>query len=383
MRVFNMMVGVACALGIGALAAQALAADPVRVGSVLSLTGGASSLGDPELKTLEMMVEQTNKAGGLLGRPVELVHYDDGSEPGKANALVKRLIEDDKVDMLIGGTTTGASMAMYPLIERAKIPFISLAGALVIVEPVKPWMFKAAHHDRMVGQRVMLDMLAKGYKSIAMLSDTSGFGQSARKEMLNVAQKVGITVAVDETFNPKDTDVTAQLAKIKNTPNVQALFAVTFGQGAVVVTKNIAQLGIDLPHYQTSGVATREYIRLSGPAAEGVRLPAPVLMVASELPDSDPQKQLSIDYVKDYESRYKTDVSSFGAYARDAWHIWVNAVTQAKSFDKVKVRDFIENTAGLPGTSGVINLSPQDHLGLDVSALKIVTVKNGNFVIAN
>jgi branched-chain amino acid transport system substrate-binding protein len=188
---------------------------------------------------------------------------------------------------------------------------------------------------------------------------------------------------VDETFNPKDTDVTAQLAKIKNTPNVQALFAVTFGQGAVVVTKNVAQLGIDLPHYQTSGVATREYIRLSGPAAEGVRLPAPVLMVASELPDSDPQKQLSIDYVKDYEARYKTDVSSFGAYARDAWHIWVNAVTQAKSFDKVKIRDFIENTAGLPGTSGVINLSPQDHLGLDVSALKIVTVKNGNFVIAN
>lgn len=383
MRFFNMMVGVVCALAIGASAAQAPAADPVKVGAVLSLTGSASSLGDPELKTLEMMVDQTNRAGGLLGRLVELVHYDDGSEPGKANVLAKRLIEDDKVDMLIGGTTTGASMAMYPLIERAQIPFISLAGALVIVEPVKRWMFKPAHHDRMVGQRVMLDMKARGYTSIAMLSDTSGFGQSARKEMLNVAQKVGITVAVDETFNPKDTDVTTQLAKIKNTPGIQALFVVTFGQGAVVVTKNIAQLGIELPHYETSGVATREYIRLAGPAAEGVRLPAPVLMVAADLPDSDPQKKLSVDYVREYESRYQTDVSSFGAYARDAWHIWVNAVTQARSVDKAKVRDFIENTTGLPGTSGMINMSPQDHLGLDISALKIVTVRNGKFAIAD
>jgi branched-chain amino acid transport system substrate-binding protein len=383
MRFFNTMMGVVCALGIGALVTPTLAADAVKVGSILSLTGGASSLGDPELKTLEMLVEQTNKAGGLLGRPVELIHYDDGSEPGKANGLVKRLIEDDKVDMLIGGSTTGASMAMYPLIERAQIPFLTPAGALVIVEPVKPWMFKVSHHDRMVGQRVMLDMRAKGYKSIAMLSDTSGFGQSARKEMLNVAQKVGITVVVDETFNPKDTDVTAQLAKIKNTPGVQALFVVSFGQGAVVVTKNIAQLGIDLPHYETSGVATREYIRLSGAAAEGVLLPAPVLMVASELPDSDPRKQMSIDYVKKYEALYKTDASSFGAYIRDAWFIWVNAVTQAKSFDKVKIRNFIENTAGLAGTSGIINMSPEDHLGLDVSSLKIVTVKSGNFVIAN
>jgi len=383
MRFFNTMMGVVCALGIGALTAPTLAADAVKVGSVVSLTGGASSLGDPSLKTLEMLVEQTNKAGGLLGRPVELIHYDDGSEPGKANGLVKRLIEDDKVDMLIGGTTTGASMAMYPLIERAQIPFISLAGALVIAEPVKPWMFKVSHHDRMVGQRVMLDMLAKGYKSIGMLSDTSGFGQSARKEMLNVAQKVGVTVAVDETFNPKDTDVTAQLAKIKNTPNVQALFVVSFGQGAVVASKNIAQLGIDLPHYETSGVATREYIRLAGAAAEGARLPAPVLMVASELPDSDPQKRMSLDYVKEYEARYKTDVSPFGAYTRDAWFLWVNAVNRAKSVDKGKIRTFIENSVDLPGTSGVVNMSPQDHLGLDISALRMVTVKNGNFVIAN
>ena len=377
------VLSVVCALGLGVLAPQAWAEETIKVGSVVSLTGGAATLGDPELKTLQLYVDRTNEQGGLLGRRVELIHYDDGSEPAKAYGLVKRLIENDEVDMLIGGTTTGASMAMYPVIERAQIPFISLAGALVIAEPVKPWMFKISHHDRMVGEKVMGDMKAKGYTAIAMLSDTSGFGQSARAEMLNVAERFGIKVVVDETFNPKDTDVTAQLAKIKNTAGVQALFVVSFGQGAVVATKNVAQLGITLPHYQTSGVASKEYIRLAGAAAEGVRLPAPALMVASELPDGDPQKPISLDYAKAYEARYGTDISPFGAYTRDAWFLWMDAVKRAGGVDKAKVRDAIESTANLAGTCGVVTMSAKDHLGLDISAFKLVAVKNGTFTLAD
>lgn len=377
------LLGLVCALGVGVLAGQVMAAEPIKIGAVLSLTGGASTLGDPESKTLQLYVDETNKAGGVLGRPVELIQYDDGSEPGKANGLVKRLIDSDKVDVLIGGSTTGASMAMYPMIERAEIPFISLSGALVIAEPVKKWMFKISHHDRMVGERVMLDMKAKGYTTIGMLSDTSGFGQSASKEMLKVADKVGIKIAAQETFNPKDTDVTAQLTNIKNTPGVQAIFVVSFGQGAVVATKNIAQLGIKLPHYETSGVATQEYIELSGPAAEGVRLPAPALMVADELPDGDPQKALSLSYAKTYLAHYHANVSPFGAYARDAWFLWMEAVKRAGTVDKHKVRDAIEATKDLAGTCGIVTMSPTDHLGLDISALKMVMVKDGNFTLAD
>ncbi|KAA0570226.1 ABC transporter substrate-binding protein [Azospirillum sp. Sh1] len=377
------LLGLACALGVGAMAVQALAAEPIKVGAVLSLTGGAAMLGDPELKTLQLYVDETNKAGGVLGRPVELIQYDDGSEPGKANGLVKRLIDSDKVDMLIGGSTTGASMAMYPMIERAGIPFISLSGALVIAEPVKKWMFKISHHDRMVGERIMTDMKAKGYRSIGMLSDTSGFGQSASKEMLEVADKVGIKVVAHETFNPKDTDVTAQLTNIKNTAGVQALFVVSFGQGAVVATKNIAQLGIKLPHYETSGVATQDYIALSGPAAEGVRLPAPALMVAGELPDGDPQKEVSISYAETYQARYQSGASPFGAYARDAWFLWTDAVKRAGTVDKSKVRDAIEATSNLAGTCGIVTMSAKDHLGLDIAALKMVMVKNGKFTLAD
>ncbi|EME69270.1 branched-chain amino acid ABC transporter, periplasmic ligand-binding component [Paramagnetospirillum caucaseum] len=361
---------------------QAIAAEPIKVGAVLSLTGGAAPLGEPEAQTLQMMVDETNKAGGLLGRRVALIQFDDGSDPGKANGFVKRLIEDEKVDMLIGGTTTGATMAMYSLVERAEIPFISLGGARVIVDPVKKWLFKVSHDDRMASERALQDMAGRGYKSIALLADTTGYGQSSRKETLAVAGKYGVSIIADETFNVKDTDVTAQLAKIKNNPAVQALFVSSFGQGPIVVAKGMAQLGMTLPHYEGHGSASQEYLNLTGAASEGVRMPSPAVIVAQVLPDSDPQKALSAEYAKAFEARFKTPPSTFGAYARDAWLLWVNAVTRAGSTDKAKVRDALENTKDFPDTSGIVTMSPQDHLGIDSSGLKMVQIKNGGWTLA-
>lgn len=362
--------------------APARAAEPIKVGAILSLTGGAAPLGEPEAQTLQMMVDETNKAGGLLGRPVALIQFDDGSDPGKANGFVKRLIEDEKVDMLIGGTTTGATMAMYPLVERAEIPFISLGGARVIVDPVKKWLFKVSHDDRMASERALQDMAERGFKSIALLADTTGYGQSSRKETLAVAGKYGVTIIADETFNIKDTDVTAQLAKIKNNPAIQALFVSSFGQGPIIVAKGMAQLGMAMPHYEGHGSASQEYLNLTGSASEGVRMPSPAVIVSHILPDSDPQKALSLEYAKAFEARYKTPASTFGAYARDAWSLWVNAVTRAGSTDKTKVRDALESTKNFHDTSGIVTMSPQDHLGIDSSGLKMVQVKNGGWALA-
>src|SRR3990172_3386475 len=141
----KLVAGVALTLG----ACGAFAADPIKIGSVLSVTGPAAFLGDPELKTMQLYVDEINKKGGVLGRQLQLVHYDDGSDAGKANGFAKRLVDDDKVDVLVGGTTTGSTMAMVPVVETANMPFISLAGAVVIVEPVKKWVFKTPHTDRM------------------------------------------------------------------------------------------------------------------------------------------------------------------------------------------------------------------------------------------
>ena len=366
----------------GMLAATAFAQAPIKIGAPLAVTGGAAFLGDPELKTLQLYIEKINAEGGVLGRKLELVSYDDSGDPNKAIGFTKRLIEDDKVDVIIGGSTTGATMAMVPLVEKAGIPFISLAGAVVIVEPVKKWVFKTPHTDRMAAEKVFEDMKKRGLTKIGLLSENSGFGQSGKKETLAVAGKYGIQIAADEMYGPKDADVTTQLTKIRNTAGVQAIFVFGFGSGPAVVTKNIGQLGITLPHYESHGVASEEFIKLSGKAAEGVRLPAAALLVANTLPNNDTQKPVVVGYEKAYKDRYKQDVSTFGGHAYDGLMIVVNAMKRAGSTDKAKVRDAIEQTKGFVGTSGIVNMSATDHMGLDLSAFRMLEIRNAGWTLA-
>jgi branched-chain amino acid transport system substrate-binding protein len=368
------------ALVLGAFGA--IAAEPIKIGSVLSVTGPAAFLGDPELKTMQQYVEDINKKGGVLGRPLELVHYDDGSDANKANGFTKRLIEDDKVDILVGGTTTGATMSAAPLVEKAGIPFISLAGAVVIVEPVKKFIFKTPHTDRMAAEKVFEDMKKRGINKVALLSETSGFGQSGKKETEGVAAKYGMTLVANETYGPKDTDMSPQLTKIKGTPGVQAVFIFGLGQGPAIATKNYKQLGISLPLYHAHGVASEEFIKLAGPAAEGVRLPAAALLVADKLDAKDPQKPVVTAYTKAFTEKWKTDVSTFGGHAYDGLMLAVDAIKRAGSTDKAKVRDAIEATKGYIGTGGIVNMSATDHMGLDLSAFRMLEVKNGDWTIA-
>ncbi len=364
---------------LAALAAQAV--EPIRIGSVLSVTGPAAFLGDPELKTLQMYVEDINKKGGVLGRPLQLVHYDDGSDANKANGFAKRLIDDDKVDVLIGGTTTGATMSMLPLAEKSSTPFISLGGAVVIIEPVKKWVFKTPHTDRMAAEKVFEDMKKRGFTKIGLLSETSGFGQSGKKESEGAAAKLGISIVANETYGPKDTDISPQLTKIKGTEGVQAVFVFGLGQGPAIVTKNYRQLGITLPLYQSHGVASDDYLKLAGSAAEGVRVPSGAQLVPSKLNPKDPQKAVVAGYEQAFKARYKEDVSTFGAYSYDALMLAVDAIKRAGGTDHAKVRDAIESTKGFVGTSGVINMSPTDHLGLDLSSFRMLEVKGGDWTL--
>ncbi|MBP6374913.1 MAG: ABC transporter substrate-binding protein [Giesbergeria sp.] len=368
------------ALAFGAL--NAYAADPIKIGSILSVTGPAAFLGDPELKTMQLYVESINKAGGVLGRPLELVHYDDGSDASKANGFAKRLIESDKVDVLVGGTTTGSTMSIVPLVEKAGVPFISLAGAVVVVEPVKKFVFKTPHTDRMAAEKVFEDMRKRNLTKVALFSETSGFGQSGKKEAEGVTAKYGITLVSNETYGPKDTDMSPQLTKIKNTAGVQAVFVIGLGQGPAIVTKNYKQLGISLPLYHAHGVASEEFIKLAGPAANGVRLPAAALLVADKLPDNDAQKPVSVAYTKAYTAKWNSDISTFGGHAYDGLMIAVEAIKRAGGTDKAKVRDAIEATKGYVGTGGVVNMSATDHMGLDLSAFRMLEIKNGDWTLA-
>jgi branched-chain amino acid transport system substrate-binding protein len=328
-----------------------------------------------------MYVERINGSGGVLGRKLQLIVYDDGGDADKARTFTKRLLEQDKVDVIVGGSATGPTLAAIPLVEQAQTPFVSLAGAVGIIEPVKKWVFKTPHTDRMACEKIFEDMRGRNLSKLAVISGAGGFDKSMRGECVKVAGKYGIEIVADESYGAADTDMTAQLTKIKATPGVQAVLNAGFGQGPAIVTKNYKQLGLALPLYQSHGVASKEYIKLAGAAAEGVRLPAAALLVAELLPSADPQKRVVVAYKRDYEGKYDSEVSTFGGHAYDGLMLVVDAIKRAGSSDKAKVRDAIETTRGYVGTGGIVNMSAADHLGLDLTAFRMLEVRNGSWVL--
>src|ERR1019366_1077996 len=188
----------------------------IKIGSVRSVTGPASFLGDPEKKTLEMYVEAINAKGGVNGQKLQLVIYDDGGDANNARTFATRLVEEDKIDAMVGGSTTGSTLAMIPVFEDAKIPFISLAGAVQIIEPVRKWVFKTPHTDRMACEKIYADLKHRNLTTIALISGTDAFGKSMRDQCVAVAPKFGINIAHEETYGPRDSDMTPQLTNIRN-----------------------------------------------------------------------------------------------------------------------------------------------------------------------
>lgn len=355
---------------------------PIKIGAFLSVTGPAAFLGDPEQKTLVLYVEKFNREGGVLGRKLELVSYDDAGDAEKARTFAKRLIEQDKVDVIVGGSTTGTTMAVVPLVEQAQVPFISLAGAVVIVEPVKKWVFKTPHTDRMACEKIFADMKTRGFTKIGMISGSGGFDKSMRQECLGIAKRFGIDIAADETYGAQDTDMTAQLTKIR-AAGVQAVVNPGFGQGPAIVTRNYRQLGIQAPLYQSHGVASKQFIQLAGQAAEGVRLPAAALLVADLLPAGDRQKPVVTAYRDAYQAKYNAEVSTFGGHAYDGLMLAVEAVKRVGSTDKARVRQALEETRGYIGTAGIVNMSAEDHMGLDSSAFRMLEIRDGTWALVN
>ena len=353
--------------------------EPIKIGAFLSVTGPAAFLGDPEQKTLELYVEKINAGGGVLGRRIKLISYDSAGSAEKARTFVKRLIDEDKVDAIVGGSTTGETMAVIPLVEQAEVPFISLAGAVVIVEPVKKWVFKTPATDRMACEKIFQDMNARKISKIGLISGSGAFDKSMRAQCMAVAPKYGIEIVGDETYGAQDTDMTAQLTKLRQNAQIQAVLNCGFGAGPAIVTKNFRQIGMSVPLYQSHGVASKEFIKLAGDAANGVRLPAAALLVANTLPANDPQKHVVLSYTHEYEARYHQDVSTFGGHAYDAIMLVAQAITDARAAESAAIRDALEKVKGFWGTAGEFNFSASDHAGLTEDAFVIVRVTNGDW----
>lgn len=369
----------AAALAVALVGGGVQAADPIRIGSFLAVTGPAAFLGEPEKKTLELYVKRLNEAGGVLGRPLELVVYDTGGNAKDAVTFAKRLVEQDEVDFLVGGTTTGDTMAAMQVAEQAGKPFVSLAGASTIVEPVRKQVFKTPHSDRMAVEKVYADMAKAGVDEIGLIAGGGGFDKSCVAEAEAMAPKHKVTVKAKEQYGQADTDTTPQLAKLK-AAGVEAVFFCGFGAPASLVTRNFAQLGMGVPLYHSHGSCSRQFITGAGGAAEGVKLPCAALVVAEQLPADDPQRAVALDYVQAYKAAFAgEDVSTFGGHAYDALHLLVDAIKRAGSAEAEPVRAALERTKGFVGVDGIFNMTPEDHMGLGPESFKMVEVRGGGW----
>jgi branched-chain amino acid transport system substrate-binding protein len=371
-------------LALGAPGAALAQGNEIRIGAVLSVTGPASFLGDPEDKTLRLYVERINAAGGVNGRRLALTIYDDGGDASRARTFAQRLVEQDRVVAIVGGTTTGTTLAMMPVFEDAEIPFISLAGGIEIVQPVRRFTFKTPHTDRMACERIWQDIRRRNLTRVGLISGTGGFGASMRAQCQQTAPAAGIQIVADETYGPRDTDVTPQLTRIRGAQGVQAVVVADFGQGPAIVQRNYRQLGIELPVYQSHGVASRQFIELAGESANGVRLPAAALLVADRLPANDRQRPVVVEYTRIFQEATRQPVSTFGGHAYDGLMILVQAMQRAgANADSKRIRDEIERTRGYVGTGGVVNMSPTDHMGLDLTAFRMLEIRNGEWTLVD
>jgi branched-chain amino acid transport system substrate-binding protein len=370
------LLGVLCLSGV-AIAKQAN--EPIKVGAILSVTGPAANLGGPEARTLQMLVDEANKKGGLAGHPIEMLLKDSGGSPEKAISFAKKLIEEDKVFAIIGPSTSGESLKIKAIAEEGKTLLISCAAAEAIVKPVGKWVFKTPQNDRFAAVKILEHIKQAGLGKIGLVSSNTGFGKAGKEQVEKAAKEMGIDLVANEVYDKEATDLTAVVTKLK-AASVQAFINWSIEPAQAIVLKNARQIGLDVPIYQSHGFGNIQYVKAAGPAADGVIFPAGRLLVAEALPASHPQKAVLMKYKQDYEARFKEDVSTFGGHAYDAFLMLAKIVEKA-GLDREKAREALESLRGLVGTAGIFNFSAQDHNGLQADAFEMLTVKQGRFVV--
>ena len=361
------------------LSTAALAAAPIKIGALFAVTGPASFLGEPERNTAQMVVDEINKAGGVKGRKLELITYDTGGDATKAVQLANKLIKNDNVVAIIGPSTTGDTMAVIPVVEKANIPMVACAAGIKITDPVKKWVFKTAQNDTLAVAKIYEHLKKEKKNKVALLTVSDSFGSSGREQLKSQAAKFGMQIVSDDTYGPKDTDMTAQLTKIRGS-QAQAVICWGTNPGPAVIARNAKQLGLALPLYMSHGVSSKKFIELAGEAAEGVRLPSGKVLVADRLPKGDKQKGALLAYIKDYQNHFKAEGDHFGGHAWDAVMLLKGAIERGGDTPS-GIRNQLEATRGFAGIGGVFNYAAGDHAGLTKDAFVLVEVRKKDWVL--
>ena len=355
------------------------AGKEIKIGGLFALSGKAAPVGITSEKVARMVVDEINKKGGIKGSKLVLVVTDTRSEPGQAVIALKKLIENDKVVAVCGPTSTGEIMACLSTIEQAKIPVIACVGGAAPVTPIRPWVFKSPQKTSSAVVRIYKYFQTKGIKTIGVLSASDKFGQEGADLLASLAKGYGIKIVENVTFDPNDTDMSVQVGKIA-AAKPQAMVVWTIGPAGGIVTKNARQLKVPFLIVQCHGQPDPTYLKVAGSAANGTVMPSTKLMVANQLPNSDPQKKVELAFIKEFEARNIGELSTHSGYAWDAIQIIANGIKKAGT-NPEKLRTAIENTKNYVGVSGIYTMSPKDHTGLGYTSLVMVTVKGGKWVM--
>ena len=373
--------------GMLLIASSVLAADTIKLGAFFDLSGRAAFIGTPTKLVAEMVVEKINSEGGINGKMLEMEVGDTEANPAKTASIAKKFIYKDKVVAIIGPTMTDTGMNVKKIADRGKIPIFMTVGGDPVIMGGKfgpfEWVFKSPQRSSIAVERLFTYLKEKGLTKVALLTAADGFGKDGSRWMQKLAPKYGIEILGQESFGTRDTDMTAQLTKVKNL-QPQALITWTIGPAGAIVAKNKTQLGIDLPLFQCHGLPDPKYIELAGKASEGDRMPSTKLMVADALPDSDPQKAVIQDFIKLYKEKgydKQFPINTHSGYAWDAIMIVANAIKKVGT-EPAALRQEIEKTKNYVGVSGIYNITAEDHNGLGVDSMVIIQVKDGKFVIA-
>ncbi len=373
--------------GLLMLATPALAGETIKIGAFFDLSGRAAFIGTPTKLVAEMIVDKLNAEGGIGGKKLELIVADTESDPAKAATIVNKFIYKDKVTAIIGPTLTDEGMNVKKIVHAGKTPIVMTVGGDPVIMGGKfgpyDWVFKSPQRSKTAVERLFMYLKDKGLTKIALLSADDGFGKDGMRWMEELGPQYGIELVIKESFGARDTDMTAQLTKAKNAAPL-ALVVWTTGPAGSIVAKNRAQLGIDLPLFQCHGLPDPKYIELAGAASEGDRMPATKLMVAAELPDSDPQKPVIQDFIKLYTDKgydKQFPINTHSGYAWDAIMLVASAIEKAGT-EPEALRAAIEGTTGYVGVSGTYNLTTEDHNGLNADSMVMVQVKGGKFIMA-
>jgi len=378
-KFLRLAVGMVVASTMVLAGSSVIAGGPIKVGGLFALSGPAAHIGVSQRDSCLFVFDEVNKAGGINGRKIDFIQQDTEGDPTKALLATKKLVEQDKVACIVGPVRTDCGMAIKPYIDTAKVPtFMHCGSDVIIMKPPVHWVFKSPYKTTAALGKVFAYCKERGLKKVAFMSSSDGFGKDGARNAKTLAPQFGLDLVAIEDFNVTDVDMTAQLVRIK-AKAVQAIVCWTIGPAGGIVAKNRKQLGIEAPLFQCHGQADPIFIKVAADAAEGVMMPATKIYVGDELEDSDIQKKKIVAFVKAYTPKYGAP-GVMVSYGADAAYITVEALTKAGD-DRSKIRDAIENTRGFVGLSGIYDMSPNDHNGLDIDDVVLVKVEKGRFLL--